>query len=292
MRGQARYYQQGGYGRPVEPQRLQGRPAWLAAAACGGLLVVGFVLPVSQLIIWTINEMSNPTVNLLSESMVGYARNSFGLAIIAAAIIMLLALLIAYVTRAGSVSTRRRPRWLARLTTMGYAMPGAVIGAGVLTAINPLDGTVTNFAAGHLGWEQPGYLLTGTIIALCYAYVVRFMAVGFSSVDASIEKIKPNMEGAARTMGAGSWRILHRVHLPLVRMGIIAGAILVFVDVMKELPITLLLRPFGMDTLALRTYFLSIEGWHESAAIPALIIVAVGLIPVFILIRVGSRSVE
>ena len=132
-----------------------------------------------------------------------------------------------------------------------------------------------------------GLLLTGSLIGLIYAYVVRFMAVGFNSVDASMEKIKPNMEGAARIMGAGTWRVLSRVHFPLVQAGMVAGAILVFVDVMKELPATLLLRPFGMDTLALRTYFLSVEGWHESAAIPALMILAVGLIPVIILMRVG-----
>lgn len=291
MRGQARYFQQGGYGRPVTPQILSGRSAWLATAACGVLLGVAFLLPVTQLLIWSLNEISNPTVNLLRASMLGYAGNSFTLSILSALVIVVLALLIAYATRSDGVGSGRRPRWLARLMTVGYAMPGAVIGAGVLTVVNPIDGAVTDFVAEYLGWMQPGYLLTGTILALCYAYVVRFMAVGFNSVDASIEKLKPNMEGAARTMGAGSWRILRRIHFPLIRMGMVAGGILVFVDVMKELPITLLLRPFGMDTLALRTYFLSIEGWHESAAIPALIIVAVGLIPVFLLIRVGSRRV-
>ena len=292
MRGQARYYQQGSYGRAPRRQLLRGWSAWAATGTCVGLLGVAFVLPISQLLVWTVNEFNNPTVNLLSESIMGYARNSLALSVVSAVVVMVLALLVAYTTRTRSVSNRKRPRQLARLTTIGYAMPGAVIGAGVLVVVNPLDGAVTNFAAEYLGWARPGYLLTGTITALCYAYVVRFMSVGFNSVDASIEKIKPNMEGAARTMGAGSWRILRRVHFPLVRMGMIAGAILVFVDVMKELPITLLLRPFGMDTLALRTYFLSMEGWHETAAIPALMIVLVGLIPVFILIRVGGRGIE
>jgi len=289
MRGQARYYQQGGYGRVVEPRVLQGWSAYMAAMACGGLLAVAFILPVGQLIVWTLNEFNHSTVNILRESMLGYASNSFTLSIISAFVVIMLALPIAYAIRSSSAKTSQRPRWLARLMTIGYAMPGAVIGAGVLTVVNPVDGTITDFAARHLGWVQPGYVLTGTILALSYAYVVRFMAVGFNSVDASIEKVRPNMEGAARTMGAGNWRVLRRIHFPLVRMGMVAGAILVFVDVMKELPITLLLRPFGMDTLALRTYFLSIEGWHESAAIPALMIVVVGLIPVFILMRVGAN---
>lgn len=290
MRGQARYFQQGSYGRRIEPQPLMGRSAWLATGACVTLLSVAFLLPVGQLILWTINEINSPTVNLLSESMLGYARNSFTLAFLSALLIMLLAMVVAYTTRSSTVGATQRPRWLARLMTIGYAMPGAVIGAGVLIVVNPIDGSITDFAANYLGWAQPGYLLTGTILALCYAYVVRFMAVGYNSVDASIEKIRPNMEGAARTMGAGGWRILQRIHFPMIRMGMVAGGILVFVDVMKELPITLLLRPFGMDTLALRTYFLSIEGWHETAAIPALIIVTVGLIPVFILMRVGSNN--
>jgi iron(III) transport system permease protein len=289
MRGQARYYQQGGYGRRVAPEVLRGRAAWLATAACAFLLGVAFLLPVTQLAIWALQEISSPTVNLLRESMLEYAQNSFSLALLAALATMALALVIAYANRADRAGTNQGPRWIARLTTIGYAMPGAVIAAGVLMVVNPLDGAATDFAAAHLGWVQPGYLLTGTILALTYAYVVRFMAVGFNSVEASIDKVKPSMEGAARTMGAGGWRILSRIHFPLVRIGLLAGGLLVFVDVMKELPITLLLRPFGMDTLALRTYFLSMEGWHESAAIPALIIVLVGLLPVFLLMRLGGR---
>ncbi|MEO1440347.1 MAG: ABC transporter permease subunit, partial [Chloroflexota bacterium] len=108
----------------------------------------------------------------------------------------------------------------------------------------------------------------------------------------SMDKVTPNIEGAARTMGAGSWRVLTRIHMPLVGTGMAAGAILIFVDVMKELPATLLLRPFGMDTLALWTYFLSSEAWWEAASIPALTIVIVGLIPVFILMRVGDNEVD
>jgi iron(III) transport system permease protein len=287
MRGKARFYQQGGRGERPRRYVLQGSKKWLAAAACLALLSVAFILPVGQLIAWAVHELQNPTVNLLSESLLNYTGNSLFLAGSAALVVMIIALLIAYGTRTNVTGGRDRPRWLARLVTIGYAMPGAVIAAGVLTVVNPIDGAVTEFAADHLGWSAPGYLLTGTVIALLYAYVVRFMAVGFNSVDASMEKIKPNMEGAARIMGAGTWRVLSRVHFPLVQAGMVAGAILVFVDVMKELPATLLLRPFGMDTLALRTYFLSVEGWHESAAIPALMILAVGLIPVIILMRVG-----
>jgi iron(III) transport system permease protein len=290
MRGRARFYQQGGHGQRPRRHTLTGGKKWLATSACAGLMSAAFFLPVGQLLVWVLNEFQNPTVNILSESLLNYTQNSLMLAGGAALVVMIIALLIAYGTRSNVTGGRERPRWLARLVTIGYAMPGAVIAAGVLTVVNPIDGAVTDFAAEYLGWPaMGGYLLTGTVIALLYAYVVRFMAVGFNSVDASMEKIKPSMEGAARTMGAGTWRVLSRVHFPLVRAGMVAGAILVFVDVMKELPATLLLRPFGMDTLALRTYFLSMEGWHESAAIPALMILLVGLIPVFILMRVGDE---
>ena len=290
MRGKARFYQQGGHGQPMRRHVLPRGWKWAAASACGLLLGVAFVLPVSQLVLWSLSELQDPTVNLLGSSLLQYTGNSLMLAGLAALFVMLIALGIAYGSRAAAAGSGKRPRWLSRLVTMGYAMPGAVIAAGVLTVINPIDGTVTDFAANHLGWTAPGYLLTGTIIGLIYAYVVRFMAVGFNSVDASLEKVKPNMEGAARMMGANGWRVLTRVYFPLVRTGVIAGAVLVFVDVMKELPATLLLRPFGMDTLALRAFFLSGEGWHESAAIPALIILIVGLIPVAILMRIGENK--
>jgi iron(III) transport system permease protein len=288
MRGKARFYQQGGHGHSVRRHALTGVWKWAAASACGLLLGVAFILPVGQLMLWGIQELQKPTVNLLSSSLVEYTQNSLVLAGIAAFFVILIALGIAYNMRDNTAGRVRRPRWMSRLVTIGYAMPGAVIAAGVLSFVNPIDGAVTDFAD-VLGWNGSGYLLTGTIVALIYAYVVRFMAVGFNSVDASLEKVKPSMEGAARTMGANGWRVLSRIYFPMVRSGVLAGAVLVFVDVMKELPATLLLRPFGMDTLALRAYFLSIEGWHQSAAIPALMILLVGLLPVAILMRIGEN---
>ncbi len=289
LRGRGRYYQQGGRGALPRRIALRGRGKWAASGALTLLLGAAFALPVTQLALWAAAELRDPTVNLLGESLMNYTGSSLSLALLSGLIVMGIALLIAYGTRRSVTGQKPRGRRMARLVTIGYAMPGAVIAAGVLTVVNPIDGAVTDFATDHLGYSAPGYLLTGTVLALLYAYVVRFMAVGFNSVDASLEKVKPSMEGAARTMGAGGWRVLTRVHFPMLRVGLVAGAILVFVDVMKELPAALLLRPFGMDTLAVRTYFLSVEGWHESAAVPALLILGVGLIPVFLLMRVGDR---
>lgn len=290
MRGQARFYQQGGYGSRVRRTKLRGLSRWSATGACMTLLGVAFVLPVSQLVMWAESEISEPTIYLRRDALIEYTQNSLELASLAALFVMLVALLISYGSRVRVAARGPRFAWLTRLVTMGYAMPGAVIAAGVLTIVNPIDSEVTLFAEENLGWNNPAFLLTGTIAALVYAYVVRFMAVGFNSVDASLEKIKPNMEGAARTLGAGEGRILWRIHLPMVRIGLLTGATLVFVDVMKELPATILLRPFGMDTLALRAHFLSVEGWHRSAAIPSLMILLVGLIPVLILMGLRSRQ--
>jgi iron(III) transport system permease protein len=292
MRGKATFYQSAGQGRCLRRHPLHGVKRIIAITACAALFSAAFMLPVTQLLVWVIGEVQSASVSIWNENFTVYAGNSIFLAGVSAAIVMALALLIAYGLRTHTGNGKHLSRLLARGVTLGYAIPGAVIAAGVLVVVNPIDSAVTDMATEYLGWSSSTYLLTGTVVALIYAYVVRFMSIGFSNTDASIEKITPNMEGAARTMGAGWWRILSRIHAPLVRTGLATGALLVFVDVMKELPATLLLRPFGMDTLALRTYFLSVEGWHRSAAIPALAILIVGLIPVLLLMRVGERSVD
>jgi len=289
LRKQARFYQQGSYGRRMTRQKLVGIRRWLATLFCFLLLGSAFILPITQLAVWAVLEIGDPTVTVLTEPFFIYTRNTLMLGAAGAFITVLIALVVAYSDRRDSIETRNRPRWMSRLTTIGYAMPGAVIAVGVLTVINPIDGAVTDFAA-NLGYSGAGYLLTGTIIALLYGYTVRFLVLALDSIAASVDKVRPNMEAAARTMGAGSGRIFRRIHVPLVRTGIGAGAILVFVDIMKELPITLLLRPFGMDTLAVRAHFLSVEGFHESAAIPALMILAVGMIPVFLLMQIGGNK--
>jgi iron(III) transport system permease protein len=290
LRGRARFYHTGGRGRRLARQRLSGIPRWAAFSLCALVFGAAFVLPVAQLLLWTVGELQQPTVAVWREAFAEYARNSFLLASSTAALVILLAVVLTYGLRA-AVSLRSR-RWWLGIGTLGYAMPGAVIAAGVLIVVNPLDAAVTALASRYFGWSSTTYLLTGTVAALIYAYTVRFLSIGIKSADASFAQVSPNMEGAARTLGAGSGRVLRRIHFPLIRTGLAAGAILVFVDVMKELPATLLLRPFGMDTLALRTYFLSVEGWHRTAAVPALTIVLIGLVPVFMLMRIGERPVD
>ncbi|MCU0494123.1 MAG: iron ABC transporter permease [Chloroflexaceae bacterium] len=281
LRGQARYTQTGGPVQRLAPQPLRGRRAWGATAVCGLTLAVAFVLPVGQLLAWAVAEWQNPIAPTADGVAWRYVLTTLGLAAAAALLAVGMALLVAS-------SARLNAGWLGRAATglagLGYAMPGAVVAAGTLLVLAATDNLLNS--SGLIS----GLLLTGSIVGLLYAYLVRFLAVALNSVDASLEKVTPRLVEAARCMGASRTRILGRVHAPLVQAGLLAGAILVFVDVMKELPVTILLRPFGMDTLAIWTYMLAAESYWQAAAIPALVIVLAGLLPVALLVRAGDSG--
>lgn len=286
LRGQARFYQQGARGRRLPRVPMTGATRWGAFAVCAALIGAAFALPVYQLVLWAAAEIANPTVGMATPQIaMGYIGNSLTLAGVGAAVVIALGVLVSHGVR--SAKGGRAARLVTRLITLGYAMPGAVIAVGVLTTLAPIDHAINDATQQAFG-QGTGLLFTGTITGLIYAYLVRFMAVGFSSVDSSFEKVTPSMEDAARMLGAKPRRVLMRVHVPLVSTGMAAGAILVFVDIMKELPATLMMRPFGMDTLALWVYFLAAEAFWQAAAVPSLVILIVGLIPVLILMRVGS----
>ncbi len=279
LRGAARYTQLSGAPR-IAPLPLHGWRAAVATGACALILAVAFVLPAAQLVAWALAEQRSATMPTADGVAERYIVVSLGLAAGAAALAALCALLLTTGERLGG---GRVQRGAARLATLGYAMPGAVVGVGVLTLLAAFDHAI--IARGLVG----ALLLTGSLTGLFYAYVVRFLAVAYGSVDASMEKVTPRLVEAARCMGASQRRIIWRIHTPLVRAGLLAGAMLVFVDVMKELPVTLLLRPFGMDTLAIWTYMLAAESFWQAAAIPALIIVLVGVLPIALLVRTGER---
>ncbi|MFQ3536721.1 MAG: iron ABC transporter permease [Aggregatilineales bacterium] len=284
LRGKARYYQSGGAGRRPPRAQLHGMGGLAAIGVSALLLSAAFVLPVGQLIAWTLSYIQT-NFGGWRNVFAQYALTTFSLAALAALITVFLALLIANGARLGG---GRLGRIIARLATLGYAVPGTVVAAAVLLTLAPIDRAINAFAQ-QLNLSAPGLILTSTLVGLMYAYAVRFMAVAFNSVEASLDKVKPSMEQAARTMGAGPLRVLWRIHLPLVSQGMVAAAILVFVDVMKELPATVMLRPFGMDTLAIWTYMAAAESFWEEASLPALTILAVGLIPVWFLMRIGNQ---
>ncbi len=282
LRGPARYTQTGGAAPRPAAVILRGWRAGLASAVCGLVLAGAFVFPVLQLGRWSIAELlSQGPGGTLNVAFQRYMTTTAGLAALAALVTVLWALLLAHSVR---LSGGRRARLGARLATLGYAMPGAVIGVGVLLTLTLLDRVTA-------GWPLlGGLLLSGSLAGLTYAYGVRFLAVAHNSVEAGLDTVTPTLEQAARSLGAGPWRVLRRVHVPLLSRGLLTAAVLVFVDVLKELPITLLLRPFGMDTLAIWAYLLASEGFWEAAAVPALSILLAGLLPVIILMRMSGHE--
>ncbi len=284
LRGRACYYQTGGRSRRPEPVELPGVRGWLASGVCATILAVAFGLPALQLVVWTLAEVQKPgAAGTLNVAFPQYVGTTLMLAVGAALVAVCWSLLLAHTVR---LQKGRLAAISTRLATLGYAMPGAVVGVGVLLTLTTLDHWAHNLAV--RGWGiGSGLLLTGSIVGLIYAYVVRFMAVSYNSVEASLDKVTPTMAMAARTLGASPARVLRQIHLPLVTTGVLTSATLVFVDVMKELPVTLLLRPFGMDTLSIWAYLLAYEGFWEAAAVPSLAILGVGLLPVALLMRMS-----
>jgi len=273
------YHQSKGRIPGIPVTRLKGWSAAGATSVCAATVTIAFGIPATQLLIWAYREIGDATRGEL-RTYGELALNSLTLALLAAGCAALVGLTFAALSRV-------RPSGITRaataLVSIGYSMPGAVVGVGVILALAALDRTA-NRAGEVLFGVAPGLIFVGSLVGLVYAYTARFMAVAHSSIDSSMEKIAPQTVLAARALGAGPLRVGYRIQLPLIIPGITAGAILVFVDVMKELPITVLLRPFGYDTLAIWVWQMAAESLWSSTALPALAIVVTGLLPVKLLL--------
>lgn len=281
-RGRARYHNTTGRNRPMAGAHLTGIKALLAVLVCGLPLILGFILPAVLLLKMALTEGDAQ----FGERFFVLSRNSFVLAGTTAAIGVLLALLMAYGAR---LSKTALANGLNRMVGLGYAVPGAVIAVGVLIPVTRLDNWLAGQWAEWFG-HNPGLLLTGGIAALIYAYLVRFLAVALHTVESSLGKITPSMDDAARSLGLGQGETLRRVHAPILRGSLLTAGLLVFVDVMKELPATLVMRPFNFDTLATQTYTLASDERLAEASTAALAIVAVGLLPLIALSRQIAAS--
>lgn len=277
-RGRARYHDSTGRRRATR-QVLVGKQALLAQIACAIPVFIGFLLPAILLLRLALGDSGEQSSGFASRFLI-LARNSFILAALAAVLAALLALLLGFAAREG----HRLPRLASRMVGMGYAVPGSVIAVGVLIPVTRLDHLLAGF------WQQmtgsnPGLILTGGIAALIYAYLARFLSIALQTVEAGFARITPSMEAAARSLGSRPTEVLRRVHLPLMRGSLLTATLLVFVDVMKELPATLVMRPFNFDTLATQTYTLAADERLAEASSAALAIVAVGLLPIILLAR-------
>jgi iron(III) transport system permease protein len=218
------------------------------------------------------------------------SANSLTVAALAAFLAATLALLLAYGARlARNPRLSLAARVANRLVGLGYAVPGSVIAVGVLIPVTRLDHWLASLWQ-QLAGNDPGLILTGGIAALVYAYLARFLSIALQTVEAGLLKITPAMDAAARSLGCGEAETLRRVHLPLLSGSVLTAALLVFVDVMKELPATLVMRPFNFDTLATQTYTLAADERLAEASSAALAIVAVGLLPIFVLARQIARG--
>lgn len=283
LRGRARFVQsqRRGPGAPREP--LAGWPAAGASLACLVVLAAAFLAPVGRLLVWARDATAGGTASV--PGFGAALASTIALAAAAAVVTCGLGLALVY-------ATRLQPAPIVRLTTrlagMGYALPGSVIAVGILLPLARLD----HLVAATTGWilgHPVGLVLTGSAVSLVFAYTVRFLAVSLQTLDASLLKIPPSLDDAARSLGAGAGGTLTRIHLPLMRSGVFTALVLVFVETVKEMPATLLLRPFGLDTLAVAVWERTAESQWTEASIPALAIVAAGLLPVFLAIRLTSR---
>ncbi|MEO7152835.1 MAG: iron ABC transporter permease, partial [Burkholderiaceae bacterium] len=276
-RGRARFHGTGLRRQPPHGARLTG---WRAAAAITGCcipLALGFVIPSALLLQMTLSQGDAQ----FGARFVGLARNSLLVSSLTALLAVGCALLVAYGRRLDPRPVSRLAHWTAG---MGYALPGSVIAVGVLIPVARLDNALVQWLAASFG-RQGGLLLTGSIAALVFACLVRFLASALHSVDAALHRVTPHMDDAARSLGLTPARVLRRVHVPLLRRGLLTAGLLVFIDVMKELPATLVMRPFNFDTLATQAYTLASDERLAEASTASLAIVVVGLLPMVILCR-------
>ena len=268
--------------RELPSYRLKGLSSLLAFTACLLPILIGFVIPLIVLIrLAVIYFHESWTADFRS-----YALNSLVLSATAAGIALLVALLIAYSQR---LAGGRVIGIAARIASLGYAVPGAVLGVGVLIPFAYFDNSLDALMREMFGIST-GLLLSGTLAAVIFAYVVRFLAVALGQVESSLAKVSPSLDMAARTLGYRASETLLRYHVPLIRGGMLTAVIIVFVDCMKELPATLILRPFNFETLATHVYWFASDEMLGEAALGSLAIVLVGLLPVVLLSTMTARA--
>src|SRR5262245_34521320 len=283
LRRRARFVQSERRGPGVMPVALEGWRAWAATTVCAAVVALSFVVPVGRLMIWAVGPT---TASAAVDGFPALLGNTVWLAGLAALVTTALALVLGYAARLRPTSG---VRLAAQFAGMGYALPGAVIAVGVLIPLALVDHALGAVAETVLG-RPVAMVLTGSAAALLFAYVVRFLAIGLQTVDAGLGRIALNLDDAARSLGARPAAVVRRIHLPLMRGSLLTASILVFVETTKEMPATLLLRPFGLDTLAVTVWQRTAESLWAEAALPALAIVAAGLLPVSLALRLSGRG--
>ena len=280
LRGRARYHETGRSNR-IFRYRLNGWRKWGAVMVAGLVLVIAFIVPVLQLGLWAWEVMAED----LNSRYWGLLWHTLVLGGMAATLTVISAMVLAFARRYRADLTIKSA---VNIATLGYALPGSVLAVGIMLAFTSIDNFINTLAA-LAGLEISGQILTGSVFALVIAYVVRFLAVAYGPIDSGLGRIRTSLAEAAHGLGASAMTTMLRVYMPLLRPGLLTAGLLVLVDVMKEMPATMLLRPFGWDTLAVRIHEMTSEGQWERAALPAITLILVGLVPVIILVKRSAR---
>lgn len=257
--------------------RLCGWRKWGVLSYILIILFFAFLLPVGQLVIWAVSSFSKD----FDARYVDFLWHSLSLSALSALIVCMIAVLIVYSARHYS---GRLMRFSVRVSTIGYALPGAVLAIGIFIPVTWLDGQLNKLVL-KVFQIDVGLIMQGTLVTVLIAYVIRFMAVSHFPIDSAMHRVTRSIDEAAIGFGLSGWALIRRVHLPILKSGIFTAATLVFIDVMKEMPITLMTRPFGWDTLAVRIFEMTSEGEWEQAALPSLTLIVAGLIPIIFFMR-------
>ncbi|AKG07290.1 ABC transporter permease [Moraxella bovoculi] len=259
---------------------LHGIKKWLAFSYCASILFLAFLLPIIQLSLWVIETWQG--IDFIA--VVEQTKNSIIASLSAAALVSIFAFFISLSIRH---DTSKFTLISARIATLGYAIPGSVLAVGVFIPVAFLDNYLIEYIP---AFAEHDAIFKGTVIILLIAYLIRFLALGVQTMDSGMKRIKSTHIEAAKSLGATPLSSLFKVHLPLIKSSLGVTLLMVFVDTMKEMPITLMMRPFDWDTLAIRIYSFTSEGMYEQAALPALTIVLTGLIPVILFVKIDQKS--
>lgn len=284
QRGAAKRYPAGIKVERAERERLKGWRAGVAILICLVPVLIGFIIPILVLLNMALSSDQSP----FTSRYLGFMENSAILAGTAAVVTVIGATIIGFCAR---IAPSTASRFSTVIAGIGYAVPGGVIAVGLLVPFANLDNFISAWSREHFG-VSTGLLFTGSIGLLVVAYMVRYMAAALNAFDSGISAIKPSIDGAARILGRKPSQMLWQIHLPLLRPSLLTALLIVFVDVMKELPATLIMRPFNFDTLAVQAHRLASDERLTEAAVPSLMIMAFGLLPVILLCMTISRSRE
>lgn len=265
---------------PIKRTLLKGFPSLAAVGFCFLILFLSFLIPLGQLGVWTLSSFSIE----FSTHYGSLVYNTLGLGTMGMVFTMVMALVLTYCTR---MNQDTKTFAVAKLSLAGYALPGTVLAVGMINILSVVDRTALQ-GLELLGISLSSPLFQGSLLMLPLCYMVRFITAGYNPLYANFTRITPSMDESARLLKVTGFKLFTRIHFPLIKPGLVTGSILVLVEIIKEMPVTLMLRPFGWDTLAIKIFELTSEGEWERAALPALTLVIAGIAPIIILARMGK----